>query len=60
MDHWCLDSIKGDREIVTVSHLGQPTAKLVTTGFDTRALESEGWRKIHEDVLIGAITRAER
>jgi hypothetical protein len=47
----------GDREIVTVSHIGQPTAKLVTTGFDTRALEAEGWRKIHDNVLVGSVSR---
>jgi hypothetical protein len=54
-DQWvtgCSDRITGDREIVTVGHIGQPTAKLVTTGFDTRALESEGWRKVHDNVLV--------
>ncbi|PTT69986.1 hypothetical protein [Arthrobacter sp. HMWF013] len=59
-DQWtigCADGIEDVREIVTVSHIGQPTAKLVTTGFDTRTLESEGWRKIHENVLVGTITR---
>lgn len=59
-DQWtigCADGIEDIREIVTVSHIGQPTAKLVTTGFDTRTLESEGWRKVHENVLVGAVTR---
>ncbi len=59
-DQWftgCSDAITGDREIVTVSHIGQPTVTLVTTGFDTRSLESEGWRKIHDNVLVGAVTR---
>jgi hypothetical protein len=59
-DQWvtgCSDGIKGEREVVTVSHIGQPTTKLVTTGFDTRALESEGWRKIRDNVLVGAVTR---
>ena len=59
-DQWtvgCADGIKDDREVVTVSHIGQPTAKLVTTGFDTRALESEGWRKVHENVLVGGVSR---
>jgi hypothetical protein len=59
-DQWitgCSDGITGDREIVTVSHIGQPTVKLVTTGFDTRALESEGWRKVHDNVLVGPVTR---
>ncbi|WP_147422494.1 hypothetical protein [Pseudarthrobacter phenanthrenivorans] len=55
-DQWaigCSEGITGDREVVTVGHTGQPTAKLVTTGFDTSALESAGWRKIHDNVLIG-------
>lgn len=55
-DQWavgCSDTITHDKEIVTVSHIGQPTAKLVTTGFDTRALEFDGWRKIHDNVLVG-------
>ena len=59
-DQWsigCSEGITGDREIVTVSHTGQPTAKLVTTGFDTRALEAEGWRKIHDNVLVGSATQ---
>lgn len=59
-DQWvtgCSDGITGDREIVTVSHIGQPTVKFVTTGFDTRALESEGWRKVHANVLVGAVPR---
>ncbi|MGC0239541.1 hypothetical protein [Arthrobacter sp. SD76] len=50
----CSNAITSDREIVTVGHTGQPTAKLVTTGFDTRALESAGWRKVHENVLVGS------
>ncbi|MFJ6271197.1 hypothetical protein ACIQG8_14540 [Pseudarthrobacter oxydans] len=59
-DQWaigCSEGITGDREIVTVTHTGQPTAKLVTTGFDTSALESGGWRKIHDNVLIGSATQ---
>ena len=59
-DQWfagCSDGITDDREVVTISHIGQPTVKLVTTGFDTRALESEGWRKIHDNVLVGTVTR---
>lgn len=59
-DQWvsgCSDGIIGDREIVTVSHIGQPTVKFVTTGFDTRALESEGWRKVHANVLVGVVPR---
>lgn len=59
-DQWvvgCGDRITADREIVTVSHIGQPTVKLVTTGFDTRALESEGWRKVHPNVLVGRATQ---
>ncbi|MEV7455862.1 hypothetical protein [Pseudarthrobacter oxydans] len=59
-DQWaigCSEGITGDREIVTVNHTGQPTAKLVTTGFDTSALESGGWRKIHDNVLIGSATQ---
>lgn len=59
-DQWftgCSDGITGEREVVTISHIGQPTVKLVTTGFDTRALESEGWRKIHDNVLVGTVTR---
>lgn len=59
-DQWitgCSDRITGDREIVTIRHIGQPPVKLVTTGFDTRALESEGWRKIHTNILVGAVTR---
>jgi hypothetical protein len=58
-DQWvsgCSDRITGDREIVTVSHPGQPTVKLVTTGFDTRTIESQGWRKIHANVLVGTVT----
>ncbi|MCF3138464.1 hypothetical protein LRQ04_04250 [Paenarthrobacter sp. AR 02] len=57
-DQWmlaCSDGITGEREIVTTSHMGQPTVKLVTTGFDTKALESEGWRKVHANVLVGAV-----
>ena len=57
-DQWsigCSDGITNDREIVTVGHVGQPTAKLVTTGFDTRALEDSGWKKIHDNVLIGGM-----
>lgn len=59
-DQWftgCSDGITGDREIVAISHIGQPTVKLVTTGFDTRSLESDGWRKIHSNVLVGTVTR---
>lgn len=59
-DQWtigCADGIEDVREVVTVSHIGQPTAKLVTTGFDTRVLESEGWRKVHENVLVGGVSR---
>ncbi|MDQ0028787.1 hypothetical protein [Arthrobacter bambusae] len=59
-DQWftgCSDGIDSDREIVTISHIGQPTVKLVTTGFDTRALESDGWRKVHDNVLVGVVTR---
>jgi hypothetical protein len=59
-DQWiagCSDGITGDREVVTVSHIGQATTKLVTTGFDTRGLESEGWRKIHDNILVGAVPR---
>ncbi len=57
-DQWmlaCSDGITGEREIVTTSHMGQPTVKLVTTGFDTKALEAEGWRKVHANVLVGAV-----
>ncbi|GAA2853199.1 hypothetical protein [Paenarthrobacter ilicis] len=57
-DQWvigCSDGIINDREIVTVSHIGQPTVKLVTDNFDTQALESEGWRKIHSNVLVGRV-----
>ena len=59
-DQWsigCSDGITSDREIVTVGHTGQPTAKLVTTGFETDALESAGWRKIHDNVLVGEAGR---
>lgn len=59
-DQWvtgCSGGITGEREIVTSSHTGQPTVKLVTTGFDTRSLESEGWRKIHDNVLVGTANR---
>ena len=59
-DQWftgCSEGITGEREIVTVGHIGQPTVKLVTTGYDTRGLESEGWRKIHDNVLVGTVTR---
>ncbi len=57
-DQWtlaCSDGITGEREIVTTSHTGQPTVKLVTTGFDTKALEAEGWRKVHDNVWVGAV-----
>jgi hypothetical protein len=57
-DQWmlaCSDGITGEREIVTTSHMGQPTVKLVTTGFDTKALEAEGWRKVHDNVWVGAV-----
>ena len=53
----CSGGITSDREIVTVSHIGQPTVKLVTTGFDARNLESNGWRKVHDNVLVGTVTR---
>jgi hypothetical protein len=54
-DQWitgCSDGITNEREVVTVSHTGQPTVKLVTTGFDTRTLESDGWRKVHANILV--------
>ncbi|WP_232084897.1 hypothetical protein [Arthrobacter sp. SO5] len=54
----CSGGITNEREIVTSSHIGQPTVKLVTTGFDTRTLETEGWKKIHENVLVGSSTRS--
>lgn len=59
-DQWgtgCSGGITSVREIVTVSRIGQPTVKLVTTGFDTRDLESESWRKVHDNVLVGTVTR---
>lgn len=58
-DQWaigCSEGITAHREVVTVSHTGQPTAKLVTTGFDTSDLEAAGWRKIHDNILIGSAT----
>ena len=53
----CSSGITNEREIVTSSHIGQPTVKFVTTGFDTRALETEGWKKIHDNILVGSSTR---
>ena len=58
--YWCLVGAWQDcgEQLADASeNLGQATTKFVTTGFDTRGLESEGWRKIHDNVLVGAVPR---
>ena len=40
-------------QIVSVSGLDGMSATLVTDGFGTKELEAHGWRKIHQNVLIG-------
>jgi len=47
----CKESPTTGGEIITVSGRVSP-AKLVTDGFDSKKLESEGWTKIHENLLV--------
>ncbi|MBT2514966.1 hypothetical protein [Arthrobacter sp. ISL-30] len=50
----CSQGVTGQREILTATGPDGSTTKLVTTGFDTKGLEAAGWRKIHENVLVGS------
>jgi hypothetical protein len=50
----CSQGISADREIVTATGPDGASAKFVTTGFDTGTLEKTGWRKIHENILLGS------
>lgn len=52
----CEDAVTGEREIVTIIGQDGRSAKLVTTGLHTAALENNGWRKIHENILVGFCT----
>lgn len=52
----CDNAVTKEREIVTVIGPDGQSAKLVTTGLDTAPLENQGWRKIHENILVGFCT----
>ena len=52
----CDDTVTGEREILTVIGQDGRSAKLVTTDLDATPLENQGWRKIHENILIGFCT----
>ncbi|QDY90685.1 hypothetical protein E7Y32_11040 [Arthrobacter sp. UKPF54-2] len=40
-------------QIVSVSGLDGMSATLVTDGFETKEFEAQGWRKTHQNVLVG-------
>lgn len=40
-------------QIVSVSRHDGKSATLVTDGFETKELEAQGWRKLHQNVLVG-------
>lgn len=46
----CTDSIQG--EMLRISGLDQKSAVLVSDGYDTKQLESNGLTKIHENILV--------
>lgn len=52
----CDNGVTGQREIVTVIGPDGRSVKLVTTDLDTAPLENQGWRKIHENILVGFCT----
>lgn len=52
----CDEAVTGEREIVTVIGPDGRSAKLVTTDLDTASLENHGWRKVHENILVGFCT----
>lgn len=46
----CTDATTG--ELVRASSPDQESSILVADGYDTKELESSGWTKIHENVLV--------
>ncbi|WP_162943614.1 hypothetical protein [Arthrobacter celericrescens] len=49
----CTDSPTTGGEILRVGGPASPTT-LVTDGFDSKKLESEGWTRIHDNLLVKA------
>lgn len=47
----CKESPTTGGEVLTVSGRVSPTT-LVTDGFDSKKLESDGWTRIHENLLV--------
>ena len=45
-------SLNSVREVVTVNNASGKSAVLVVDGIDTKRWESEGWTKVHDNVLI--------
>ncbi|WP_146617536.1 hypothetical protein [Arthrobacter globiformis] len=41
-----------DGEIVKVDVRGAGSTMLVTDGYDTNQLQSEGWKKVHDNLLV--------
>lgn len=48
----CGSLMNSGREVVTVHNATGKSAVLVEDGIDTKQWESEGWTKVHENVLI--------
>ena len=48
----CGSLMNGDREVVTVTNATGKSAVLVQEGIDAKQWESEGWTKVHDNVLI--------
>jgi hypothetical protein len=42
-------------QIITISGVDGSAATLVTDGFETTELEAQGWRKVHENVLVATV-----
>jgi hypothetical protein len=50
----CKESPTTGGEILTASGQDRSETKLVTDGFDSKKLESDGWTRIHENLLVKA------
>ncbi|WP_309105325.1 hypothetical protein [Arthrobacter sp.] len=48
----CGSLMNSGREVVTVNNATGESAVLVEDGIDTKQWESEGWTKVHDNVLI--------
>jgi hypothetical protein len=48
----CGSLMNSGREVVTVNNATGKSAVLVDDGIDTKQWESEGWTKVHDNVLI--------